>query len=69
MSMETLGLTVSGMSCEHCATAIRGEIGKLPGVTDVDVDIAGGTVMVSGEPLPGADSLRVAVEEAGYEVV
>ena len=69
MTMETLALTVGGMSCEHCATAIRGEIGKLPGVTEVDVDVAGGMVTVSGEPLPVADSLRAAVEEAGYEVV
>jgi copper chaperone len=67
--MEILALTVSGMSCEHCATAIRGEVGKLPGVTDVDVDVAGGMVTVSGAPLPAADSLRAAVEEAGYEVV
>jgi copper chaperone len=66
--METLALTVSGMSCEHCATAIRGEVGKLPGITGVVVDVEGGTVMVSGEPLPTADSLRAAVEEAGYEV-
>jgi copper chaperone len=69
MTMTTLALTVSGMSCEHCATAIRGEVGKLPGVTEVDVDVAGGTVLVSGEPLPGTDILRAAVEEAGYEVV
>jgi copper chaperone len=67
--MEILALTVSGMSCEHCATAIRGEVEKLPGVTEVDVDVAGGMVTVSGEPLPAADSLRAAVEEAGYEVV
>ena len=69
MTVETLNLTVSGMSCEHCATAIRGEVGKLPGVTGVDVDVTGGTVTVSGEPLPAANNLRAAVEEAGYEVV
>ena len=28
------------MSCDHCAHAIRTEIGKLPGVADVDVDVA-----------------------------
>jgi copper chaperone len=67
--MEILALTVSGMSCEHCATAIRGEVQRLPGVTTVDVDIEGGTVTVSGEPLPAANSLRAAVEEAGYEVI
>jgi copper chaperone CopZ len=69
MTMDTLALMVSGMSCEHCATAIRGELGKLPGVTEVAVDVAGGTVTVSGAPLPAADNLRAAVEDAGYEVL
>jgi copper chaperone CopZ len=30
------------MSCEHCASAVRAEIGKLPGVGKVDVDVAVG---------------------------
>ena len=54
---------VTGMSCEHCATAVRAEIGKLPGVSGVDVDVAAGTVRVSGEPLHADAALR----EAGYE--
>jgi copper chaperone len=57
------------MSCEHCATAVRAEIGKLPGVTGVDVDVAAGSVRISGSPLPGDAALREAVEEAGYEFV
>ncbi len=55
------------MSCDHCASAVRAEIGKLPGVTGVDVDVAAGTVRVTGDPLPGDTPLREAVEEAGYE--
>ena len=61
-------IAVSGMTCDHCATAVRAEIGKLPGVTDVDVDIAAGTVRITGEPIPGDTQLRQAVEEAGYEL-
>jgi copper chaperone len=56
------------MSCEHCATAVRTEIGKLDGVTGVDVDLAAGTVQITGSPLPGDAALRAAVEEAGYEI-
>ena len=55
------------MTCDHCARAVQAEIGKLPGVTAVDVDVAGGTVHITGDPLPGDASLREAVEEAGYE--
>jgi copper chaperone len=56
------------MSCEHCATAVRAEVGRLAGVSAVDVDVAAGTVLISGEPLPGEAALREAIEEAGYEL-
>jgi len=67
MSVSTRSIAVTGMSCDHCARAIRAEISKLPGVTGIDVDVAAGTVRVSGDPLPSDASLREAVEEAGYE--
>jgi copper chaperone len=57
------------MTCDHCARAVRTEISKLPGVTGVDVDVAGGTVAITGDPLPGDMPLRKAVEEAGYQYV
>jgi copper chaperone len=66
--VETRSVLVTGMSCEHCATAVRAEVGKLPGVSEVDVDVAAGTVRISGEPLPPEAALREAVEEAGYEL-
>jgi copper chaperone len=55
------------MSCEHCATAVRAEVGSLPGVAEVDVDVTAGTVRISAEPMPGDTALREAVQEAGYE--
>ena len=67
--METRAIEVAGMSCEHCARAVRGEIGRLPGVTHVDVDVAAGTVRITAERLPGDAALRGAVEEAGYQFV
>jgi copper chaperone len=67
--VQSRSVTVTGMSCEHCARAIRAEIGQLPGVTQVDVDVAAGTVRISGEQLPGDAALRQAVAEAGYELV
>jgi copper chaperone len=65
--VSTRSIAVSGMSCDHCASAVRAEISKLPGVTRVDVDVAAGTVRVTGDPMPGDAPLRGAVEEAGYE--
>ena len=65
MSVSTRTIAVTGMTCDHCASAVQAEISKLPGVTDVDV--ASGTVLVTGDPLPGDAPLREAVGEAGYE--
>jgi len=65
--VPTRHMAVTGMTCDHCANAVRAEISKLPGVTGVDVDVDAGSVRVSGDPLPGDVSLREAVEEAGYE--
>ena len=65
--MEVRSIAVAGMSCDHCANAVRAEIGKLPGVADVDVDVAAGTVRISAGPMPGDQALREAIEEAGYE--
>ena len=55
------------MSCEHCANAVRAEVGGLPGVTEVDVDVVAGKVRITGSPVPGDAALREAIEEAGYE--
>ncbi len=66
--MATTVITVSGMTCSHCVNAVQGEIGKLAGVTDVDVDLATGAVTVTAEPMPAADALSRAVDEAGYQL-
>jgi copper chaperone CopZ len=57
------------MTCGHCVSAVSAEVGRLTGVSDVDVDLPTGAVTVTSEqPLDEAD-VRVAVEEAGYELV
>lgn len=65
--METHSIMVTGMSCDHCASAVRAEIGALPGVAEVDVDVAAGKVRITAEPVPDDAALRKAIEAAGYE--
>ena len=57
---------VTGMTCDHCRTAVENEVGAVPGVTAVAVNVATGTVLVEGD----ADDrlVRDAIVEAGYEV-
>ncbi|BCK53238.1 heavy-metal-associated domain-containing protein [Nocardia wallacei] len=66
--MATSTYTVTGMTCGHCVASVRQEIGKIDGVTSVDVDLASGRVQVeSAAPLAAAD-VAAAVDEAGYQV-
>jgi copper chaperone CopZ len=59
--------TVLGMTCEHCVASVREEVGELPAVTDVDVELASGQLTVTGEGLD-EDAVRAAVAQAGYEL-
>ena len=57
---------VVGMTCDHCARAVRTEVSAIEGVNDVDVDLATGAVHITAnQPVPPT-ALREAVEEAGY---
>jgi len=65
----TTTYTVQGMTCAHCVSSVSAEVGALPGVRNIEVELATGAVTVTSEqPLdPGA--VRAAVDEAGYQLV
>lgn len=63
-----LTFRVDGMTCNHCTTAVDEEVSAVPGVTEVDVDLATKLVRVRGERLD-APAVVAAVDEAGYEAV
>ncbi|KUP96059.1 heavy-metal-associated domain-containing protein [Thermobifida cellulosilytica] len=67
--MASTTITVTGMTCGHCVSSVKEEIGELPGVTDVRVDLASGRVEIDSAAPLDAEQLRSAVAEAGYEVV
>jgi copper chaperone len=61
--MQTLDLIVTGMTCQHCVASVTEEITELPGVTEVDVDLASGRLRVVGDV--SAEQVQAAVAEAG----
>lgn len=61
--------TLTGMTCQHCVTAVTEEVGEVEGVVDVQVDLAAGRVTVTSRGPVDDAAVRAAVEEAGYEVV
>ncbi|MEU0559654.1 heavy-metal-associated domain-containing protein [Dactylosporangium sp. NPDC049742] len=67
--MSTTTYAVKGMTCGHCVQAVSTEVGKVPGVTDVRVDLEAGAVTVTSDGPADEQAVRAAVDEAGYEVV
>ncbi|MEU4162837.1 heavy-metal-associated domain-containing protein [Actinoplanes sp. NPDC026670] len=66
--MQTTTYPVTGMTCGHCATSVTTEVSAIPGVSDVTVDLAGGTVTFSSAEPVDREAVRAAVDEAGYEL-
>jgi len=59
---------VTGMTCDHCASAVCNEVCAIDGVTDVQVEVATGAVTVtSTRPVPDGE-LAAAIDEAGYRL-
>jgi copper ion binding protein len=66
--MSEIQFHVPGMSCGHCETAVKTEVGKVAGVSTVAVDLETKIVTVSGDAIEH-DAIVAAIDEAGYEVV
>lgn len=60
---------VTGMTCGHCESAVRGEVSKLSGVEGVEVSAASGRLVISASEPLSDDDVLAAVDEAGYEAV
>jgi len=60
-------LRIEGMTCQHCAQAVRNALLACPNVTSVTVDLKGGRAQVAGDALD-PNRLAEAVRKAGYEV-
>lgn len=64
--MNTAEYTVTGMTCGHCVSSVKEEVGAIAGVSNVAVDLKSGRLTVtSADPL-AVDAVTAAVEEAGY---
>ncbi|GAA4959841.1 heavy-metal-associated domain-containing protein [Actinoplanes utahensis] len=60
--------TVTGMTCSHCVNSVDAELRQIPGVTDVQVDLASGGVTVTSEQPLDETAVAAAIDEAGYEL-
>ncbi|MFE3453025.1 heavy-metal-associated domain-containing protein [Nonomuraea sp. NPDC059194] len=66
--MSTATYTVKGMTCGHCVSSVKEEVGEVAGVTGVEVDLATGLLTVESAAPVEESQIVAAVEAAGYEV-
>ena len=59
---------VDGMTCRRCHDAVAGQIGQVPGVIDVRIDVATGTVAVTAATPVDRVDIAAAVKTAGYDL-
>lgn len=62
--MTITNYTVDGMTCGHCVASVTEEVSGLPGVAEVDVELATGRLTVVGD-VP-REVVAAAVAEAGF---
>jgi copper chaperone CopZ len=65
---HTATYTVTGMTCQHCVASVTEELGALPEVTGVDVDLATGVVTVASDRELSTQEVAAAISEAGYQL-
>ena len=61
-------IKIEGMSCSHCSNRVEKALGALDGVSAV-VDLEAKTATVTLTSEVSDDTLRDAVEDAGYDVI
>jgi copper chaperone CopZ len=66
---NTVAYDVLGMSCGHCSAAVTGALTALPGVSAVEIDLAGKRALVTASAELEIAAVRDAVEAAGYQLV
>jgi copper ion binding protein len=64
--METIDISVKGMTCGHCKMAVEKAASSVPGVKKAVVDLASAKVSIEHE---NADlkAVKNAINDAGYQ--
>jgi len=64
---RTIRISIEGMTCNHCANAVRRALLESAGVASAEIDLKRGEATIAGEGFDPAQLVR-AVESLGYTV-
>ena len=57
---------IKGMSCQHCVGAVTKALSALPGISNVQVDLAKGEASYEGSV--DMEAVKTAISKIGFEV-
>lgn len=66
--MATRIYSVPDVNCQHCVSAISGELTQIDGVQDVQVDLQAKTVTVTASDSVAEEQIRAGIDEAGFDI-
>ncbi|CAI9404494.1 MULTISPECIES: heavy-metal-associated domain-containing protein [Aestuariimicrobium] len=61
--------TVTGMTCGNCVKHVTEEVSEVEGVTSVNVELDGGSMIVESDQPLDFEAVKAAVSEAGNYAV
>lgn len=64
---STIDITVTGMTCEGCASKVRSALTSTAGISGADIDVASGRVHVHTDGTVDASDLEFAIDEAVHQ--
>jgi len=66
--MEQIELKINGMSCGHCVMALKKELGKIPEINIVNVEV-GKALIETNDPVSTKPEIEKAVLTAGFSLI
>jgi len=61
-------IKIQGMTCQHCVMSVTKALGMISGLKGIKVDLVKGEATFENTQKVSPESIRKAVEEAGYKV-
>jgi copper chaperone len=58
---------INGMSCNHCVMAVTKALNEIPGLSEVQVDLASGEATFEAKENVDMKEVAKQIEKAGYE--
>jgi copper chaperone len=66
--METIRLSIEGMTCAGCVNSVTRVLTALPGVAECDVSLTKARAKVTYDPAQtGVEAMKQAIERTGYK--